>query len=259
MEILLFSISALPVIIIGWFVWYKDKEKEPKELLAKLFCGGVLSCFLVFALTFGLRLFFPFFGEDMSTLNLFQLMISVFIGIALVEEVSKWLFTYKMSYNDREFDHIYDAIVYAVFVALGFAFYENLLYVFSGGMSVGFMRTVTAVPAHASFGVIMGYYLGLAKQSTINKRLDLAKKYKIMSIIAPTLLHGLYNYCIFTERPLFILLFFVVLVGLYALSFKKINQLTSINRKMQYKDNFCPNCGQVVDSCFCPYCGKKHN
>jgi len=53
--------------------------------------------------------------------------------------------------------------VYAVYDSLGFAAAENLLDVYDNGIAVGLLRAVTAVPAHALFGVIMGYYLSLAK------------------------------------------------------------------------------------------------
>ena len=46
---------------------------------------------------------------------------------------------------------------------MGFAFVENILYVSQGGMQVAILRTFTAVPAHAMFAVMMGYYAGLAK------------------------------------------------------------------------------------------------
>ena len=41
-------------------------------------------------------------------------------------------------------------------------------------------------------------------------------------------------------------------------SIKKIKQLMKVSRKMKYEDNYCPNCGSVVDSDFCSICGRKH-
>jgi RsiW-degrading membrane proteinase PrsW (M82 family) len=50
-------------------------------------------------------------------------------------------------------------------VSMGFAFVENLMYIINSGYATGFMRMFTAVPAHATFGIIMGYYLGLQKMN----------------------------------------------------------------------------------------------
>jgi protease PrsW len=258
MELWLFSISVIPVILIGLFVFKKDKDKESPKLLLKLALGGIFSFLLVWIISAIMSAIFPFFNQDMTKQNLLQLIISVFIGIAFVEEISKWIFVYMISYNDREFDHIYDGIIYAVFVALGFSFVENLFYVYESGITTGILRAVTAVPAHACFGIFMGYYLGLSKQSKLNNNPKLARKNMILSIFTPLILHGIYDYCIFTEKVIFFILLFGFIVFLYIISLKNIKKLVMINRKMKYKNNFCPNCGNIVDSSFCPFCGGKN-
>ena len=259
MELLLFSLSIIPVILIGYFIYKKDKDKERPKLLLKLFLGGIFSCLLVLVLSSILHAIFPFFSQEMEGQSLLQLVISVFIGVALIEEFCKWIMVYKISYNDDEFDHIFDAIVYAVFVALGFAFLENLFYVYSMGVSTGLIRALTAVPAHASFGIFMGYYLGLAKLSRLNNNLNLSRKYIAMSIIVPVVLHGIYDYCLLTGEIIFVLLFFAFTIAMFAIAFKKIKQFTSITRNMKYKDSYCTNCGRIVESTFCPGCGKKND
>ncbi|GGI95456.1 hypothetical protein GCM10010885_01330 [Alicyclobacillus cellulosilyticus] len=49
-----------------------------------------------------------------------------------------------------------DCIVYAGAAALGFAAVENVLYVTSSGFTTALLRSVTAVPAHMMFGILMG-------------------------------------------------------------------------------------------------------
>lgn len=258
-ELILFTISSLPVFLLGMFIYKKDRNKEPLKLLVKLFVGGILSCFLVLIVSGILGALFPILSADASTLNLFELIIYVFIGVALVEECCKWIFAYKFSYDDKHFDEIYDMIVYTVFVALGFAFFENLLYVYENGIMTGIIRAISAVPGHACDGVFMGYYLGLAKQAHINNRKDLNTKYIILSILVPTILHGIYDYCLFTGKAIFIIMFFVFVILLYIYAIKKIKKMSSINGKMKYIDNYCPNCGIKVESNFCPKCGRKNN
>ena len=237
-EILLFIISVLPVFLIGMFIYKKDKEKEPTRLLVKLFLGGFLSCVLVLIIGGLLGILFPIFSEDTSKLNLLELFIHVFIGVALVEEFCKWIVAYKIAYNDSNFDEIYDGILYSVFVALGFACIENLLYVYEGGISTGISRALLAVPGHACDGLFMGYYLSLSKIATIT--------------------HGIYDYCLFSKSGLLIILFFIFVVVMYIVALKRVKKVSSINKKFKYKDNYCPNCGHIVDSNYCPNCGRKN-
>ncbi len=257
-EIILFTVSILPVVLLGLFVYRKDKNKEPTKILTKLFLGGIFSCFLVLIVSLILGYIFPVFSADPTTLNLFELAIYVFIGVALVEEVCKWIFVYKISYNDKQFDEFYDIIIYSVFVALGFACFENLLYVYGNGVGTGIVRALLAVPGHACDGVAMGYYLGLAKISSINNRSDLMNKYMIFSVLVPTVLHGIYDYCLVVGNVFFILIFFIFVVILFVFTKNRLKQISSIKRKLKYKENYCPNCGRAIDSNFCPICGRKN-
>ena len=175
-KLILLIISILPIIIIGNYIYNKDKEKEPTKLLAKLFISGILSTIFVIVVSIILETLFPIFSNNTEELNTIELIVNVFIGIALVEEFSKWIVIYKIAYNHEEFNEFYDMIVYAAFVSLGFACIENILYVLSNGIGTGILRAILSVPGHACDGIFMGYYLGLAKISKTNKREDLTKK-----------------------------------------------------------------------------------
>lgn len=258
-QLILFTVSVLPVFLIGLFIYKKDKNKEPIKLLIELFVGGILSCFLVLFISLILTVIFPMMGADPTTLNLFELIIYSFIGVALVEELCKWIFAYRSGFKSIQFDEVFDMIVYSVFVALGFACIENLCYVYMYGLGTGIIRAVLAVPGHACDGVFMGYYLGLAKLSSINNRKDLSKRYLIYSVLVPTILHGFYDYCLFSQNVLLISLFLIFVVFLFVFSLKKVKRMSAITRKLVYQDNFCPNCGIKVESDFCPGCGRKNN
>jgi len=259
---ILMYLAALPVILLGIYIYKKDRNKEPAKLLAKLFIGGILSCFLVLIVSSILKTIFPFFAAESDGMNLIQLFIYVFVGVALVEEVCKWVMVYGISYNNKNFDELYDMIIYSVFVALGFAFFENVLYIFSsgiaGGIVVGIVRALSAVPGHACDGAFMGYYLGLAKLSAINNRQDLSKKHLARSLLVPTILHGIYDYCLFTGNIFFIIGFLVFIIMVYRHTIKNINKIAALTRKMKYKNNYCGNCGHIVNSDYCPMCGKQN-
>lgn len=257
-ELILFTIAVLPIVLIGLFVYKKSKQPEPLKLLLKLFLGGIGSCFLVLVVSLILGLIFPVLGAEPEKLNLIQLIIHVFIGVALVEESCKWLMAYTLSYHDKAFDKFYDMILYCVFVALGFAFYENLLYVYEYGVETGIIRAVLAVPGHACDGVLMGYYLGLSKINYLNGRIHHQKKNILLSILVPTIAHGIYDYCLMSEKIILIIIFFIFIIYMYIFVFNKVKHISSINRKMKYKDNYCPNCGHIVDGNYCPTCGRKN-
>lgn len=255
----LLFISVLPVFLLGYFIYNKDRNKEPLGIIAKLFVGGVLSCILTLIVSAVLYSAVPFFGIEPTKLNLLELVIQVFFGVALIEETSKWIFLYLFSYNDNEFDELYDMIVYGAFVALGFACIENIMYVLDGGITTGILRAVCAVPGHAFDGVFMGYYLGLAKLSEINNREDLRRKNILLSLAVPAVLHGIYDYFALSGRFVLMLLFFVFVIVLYIISIKKINKTAKITRKIRYKNAFCPVCGRKAEEEYCPMCGHKND
>ena len=215
MSFVSFLIAVLPIVLIGMYIYKKDNLKESSKLLFKLFIGGVIACFP--AIIIGL--FFDSFLPDMGQMNFIQLLFYVFVVIALVEETSKWFFVYKISYNHNEFDSLYDMIVYASFVALGFACFENILYVSSSsGIVTGFVRAVSAVPGHVCDGILMGSYLSLAKINQVKGNEKQAKKYKKLSLIIPVIVHGIYDFCIFWGSTLFTLLFFIFVITSCAIS-----------------------------------------
>lgn len=257
-ELILFTVSVLPIVLLGKFIYEKDHNKEPAKLLIKLFLGGIFSCFLVVIATAIIGIFYPKAWSELGELNFIELIVQAFIIVALVEEGCKLFMVYIISYNDKEFEQLYDMIIYSVFVALGFAFFENLTYVYDGGLATGIVRSISAVPAHACFGAIMGYYLGLAKLEKLNDRKELKNKYLTFSLLVPVVLHGIYDYCLFIGNIFFVVIFFVFVFLMYVNILKKVKQVASINRKMKYKDNYCTKCGRLVDSNFCPTCGKKN-
>jgi RsiW-degrading membrane proteinase PrsW (M82 family) len=115
--------------------------------------------------------------------------------------------------NNRHFDERLDGIVYAVCVSLGFAGLENVLYIIGDTewMSVALSRAIFAVPGHFCYGVVMGYFYSLARFSSANRQF-----YLTMAIVAPILLHGIYDAILFvmdtTPEWLSIVLMLVFLV-----------------------------------------------
>lgn len=252
-------ISILPVYLVGLYIYKKDRNKEPKSLLKKLFIYGMLSCIPagIIELLLG-----NLFGPE-ETMNMIKLFLYVLITIALIEELFKWIIVYALTYNKQEFDEVYDAIIYAVFASLGFACFENIFYVLSTDVSVGLFRAITAIPAHASDAIIMGNYLGLAKIASINKNKKLYKKNLILSITMPTIVHTIYDYCLFTKNTIFLLIFVIFIISIYGYSIRKIKFLSTHNKQLNNepiiinKQIYCPNCGKLGNDNYCTKCGTK--
>ena len=72
-------------------------------------------------------------------------------------------------------------------VSMGFATFENILYVAESGVQTAWLRMFTAVPMHAAFAVIMGYYMGV--QKFFGK-----KNYALIGLLLASLLHGVYDF-----------------------------------------------------------------
>ena len=230
MQLVLLILSVAPILIFAHMIYKRDFDKEPTSLLVKLFFCGVGSTFLTLIITFILTKIVPFFGYDTTNLSVIELIPYVFLGVALIEEFSKWIFVYKLEYNDNEFNHLYDGIVYAAFVSLGFACFENILYVMQSGVMTAIVRAFLAIPGHLCDGIMMGYYLSMAKLAMCNGNKELSKKNLILSLLIPVLAHGLYDYLIFassaSDSSIFLIAFFIFVAFFYTYAAKKVKQLS---------------------------------
>lgn len=184
---LLLALALAPGVAIALYIYLKDKhEREPLGLLLLSFFFGVLSIFVTLLVSWPLEIL-TINKEDAA-----ELFADAFFKVALVEEFSKFIFIRFILFRNKNFNEPFDGIVYAVMVGMGFATLENIVYVYQYGMATGIMRMFTAVPAHACFAVLMGYFIGLAK-FTHRKNLY----YSLLALIAATVFHGLYDYFLF--------------------------------------------------------------
>ncbi len=208
--------ALAPVFIILIYIYVRDKyEKEPISLLLKaLAVGIIITVPIVFAEDYFSTLY-------SATTQYAYAFYNGFVVAAFTEEFFKWLALVILIWRNKEFNERFDGIVYAVFISLGFAAAENVLYVFEYGTQTGYLRAVTAVPAHAIFGITMGYYFSLAKFETESTQLNLFK-----AILIPILLHGIYDFILMVEHPLFLLAFLPFLVYLWVMGFRKMKTLS---------------------------------
>lgn len=231
-ELVMVYISALPIILILLYVYNRDKEKEPVLLLLELFGLGMLSCFAVLAFSNSLDRLFPSISYQ-SSKSFIELLLYSFIRVALIEESCKWTVLFIRGYLHKEFDEIYDIMVYSVFVSLGFAFLENITYILvTGNFYVALLRGVTAIPGHACNAIFMGYYLSYAKEYHYQRNTKKETNKIILSIIVPTILHGIYDFCLLLESSLFIYIFLFFITSLIIISIKKLKEVSINNKKI---------------------------
>ena len=255
---LLLFLAVLPVIIILFFVYFRDKNKEPIPLLIILFFSGFISAALVLIISEIMGKFLPFMNINRVDTTFVDILLYAFIGVALVEEFSKGIMTYIVGYHHKEFDETYDGMVYAIFVSLGFAFLENILYVINtSSVNTALLRAVSAVPSHACDAIFMGYYLSIAKQFSIRGKHKLEKRNLILGLLVPTVIHGIYDFCLLYGQPILMTIFVAFVIFLFITSNKKLKALSIQNKKIKFKNKFCHVCGKAVTGEFCAKCGTK--
>ncbi len=192
-RLMLFT-ALLPVAILGYYIYKKDSlAPEPPAQLLKAFGLGVLSCFFSLFISTPLLLMGFYVSEPATVLDCIRLS---FFGAAIPEELAKIAMLWWLLSRNNYLDERMDGIVYAVCISLGFAGFENVLYLFSNDdwFTVGVVRALFAVPGHFGFGVLMGYYCSLVKFSPH----DVGRN-KILAILAPILAHGAYDTLLFVS------------------------------------------------------------
>ena len=228
MSNILLVAALFPVAVLCYFIYKKDMHKEPKSLLGKLFGFG---CLIVIPILIVELLLGNFFSTS-KVYDFFTLFLNTFISIGIVEEGFKWIVVKKVGYDNQEFDEIYDIIVYSVFVSLGFACIENIIYVFHNGIVTAILRALTAVPGHTCFAVIMGYFLSKSKVNDINKNGNGFMRNLLLSLFIPTLIHTFYDaillYASAVHSNNFIYVFYAFIIIMFCICFVIVDRISKV-------------------------------
>ncbi len=189
MDIVLFIVALLPVLVLIYYINSKDSlSPEPVGQLVRAFLLGLLSVPLSFMVSVPL-MYLGFFSDEVTSVS--DAIRTSFFGAAIPEEAAKLFILWIVVRNNKYFDEKMDGIVYAACVSMGFAALENVLYLtrnIDSYMATGIARAFTAVPGHLCFGIVMGYYYSLATFDKNN-----VKRNRILTFVAPVIVHGLYD------------------------------------------------------------------
>ena len=189
MELIIYALAPVAVVIL--YIYLKDKyEKEPKRLLIISFLLGAIVSIIITTVLYGV---FEFAVPLTNSLSVLQQFVQAFFVVGFSEELSKYLVVLLFAQRNKAFNEPFDGIVYAVMVSMGFAATENIMYVMNSGVTTALLRAFTAIPAHATFGILMGYFMGKAKFSENRIILNLT------GLALAILFHGAYDFFLFID------------------------------------------------------------
>ncbi len=210
------TLAIIPAAILLRYYLRQDKSRpEPRGLIIRVFLLGILSILPVLII----ELILQAMHQTMGMSPLGQALIQAFVVAALTEESMKLLVVRGYAWKQAAFDEVMDGIVYAVVASLGFAVFENIMYVLNGGISTAILRAVTAVPMHALAAGIMGYYVGLAHFDPEHSRGQIWQ-----GLIWAVLVHGAYDFFLFI-MPVWGAWWGLMIVPILVLSFLTLKRL----------------------------------
>lgn len=232
MSYLIYILFGLAPSII-WLLFYlrKDVHPESNPMIIKIFFYGMLSALPAIFLEIGAF-------EAFAKLNLpliYLTILNTFIGVALIEEMIKFLVVKEKVLSSAEFDEPIDAMLYMIIAALGFAASENILILFDLDsqlflpqvLAISVLRFLSATFLHALCSGLVGYFLALSLFET-RKRLKLIS----LGLLISVALHGLYNFSIMEiEGSLKFLIPLIILISLaifLTFGFKRLQKMKSV-------------------------------
>ena len=224
MELILIAAAVIPAIWLLVRVYRADRlEREPVGLILSLVLLGIVSTALAsLAEQLGDLLLSYFYPEGTIEYDV----IMYFVIVALAEEGFKYLLLKNRTWLSPQFNCLFDGVVYAVSVSLGFALWENIAYVLRYGMGAALARALTAVPGHACFGVFMGAWYGFAKRRESEGENARAARCRRMALLVPALLHGCYDFIAVRQSEALSSVFVVFVIGMFLVANAVVKRLS---------------------------------
>ncbi len=273
---MLFVLAIIPVIGLLCFIYFNDKkEKEPFGLLVALFFAGMATVLTAMIAELAGGFIIESVSPEKTVLSQ---IVDAMIIVGPAEELGKFFVLWIITWKNKHFNYSYDAIVYAVFVSLGFAAFENVGYVFSNGVGTAIARMITAVPGHACFAVFMGFFYSKAKYAAITQKKGKCLSNILLAIFVPIVIHGIYDAILMGAGASdlealagisiilwlgFVIAMFVVSCIIIVKSSKNDFCIVTMPDKVQtiYRPavvgNWTCACGSVNRLNFCPKCGRQ--
>ena len=225
---ILIAAAVIPAAFLLVRVYQLDRlEKESPRLLWSLVKAGIFSSLIALVLE---KVFISLLNSYVPRDSEWFRILLYFVIVGISEEGAKYFMLRRTSWNTPEFNCLYDGIVYAVFVSLGFALWENISYVLHYGFANAVIRAVTAIPGHASFGVFMGLFYSASKMFEIQGDTQRSNLYSFIAILIPVLIHGAYDYIATLQTDSANVYFIAFIAILFIVSIRLIKEFSQKDR-----------------------------
>lgn len=228
---ILIAAAVIPAVILLVRVERLDRlEKESTGLLLSLVVFGVVSTSVA---ALGERIGIAVLNRLFAQESVLCDVLLYFGVVAFSEEGAKYVLLKRRTWRSPEFNCQFDGVVYGVFVALGFALWENIGYVAMYGLSTALIRAVTAVPGHACFGVFMGVWYGMAKRREGAGDAAGSKRMRVRALLIPALLHGFYDFVASRESAAGSLVFIVFVILMFVTAYRLVRHVSDNDSYIQ--------------------------
>ncbi len=183
-------IGLVPIVLICLFVYLRDnaRPEKPQHLLLTFLLGAAFA-FPAYLL----EQHIDSWGYQ-NSVEFLPYTLYMFLGVALVEELLKLLPVLIYPYQKAFFDEPLDGIVYCVYAAMGFATVETVIYAPLLDWQGILAKATLAIPAHAAFAMIAGYFLGRARTQSVRGSRN---QYILLALFWAVVAHGLYDWMVF--------------------------------------------------------------
>lgn len=190
---LLFLPIVLPVLFWAFYHYHKDRHlPEPLGNLVLCFGLGILAAGLSKAMYIGLGpLGLRLDAVALADSDGWALLAYCLLAIGPIEELAKMLPFLLVAIRLTAFDEPLDGIVYASFIALGYAAVENYHYLDYLSLPQAFARGFAGPVIHILFASIWAHWITQARLA----REPLARPAALGFLLAAGL-HGLYDFLV---------------------------------------------------------------
>jgi len=205
----LLAAALLPPALVLLMVYKMDRlEREPLPLLLGLFFRGAVAMVPILVLELLADQFIDFFPWS----RLAYLFLAYFVVPGFIEEGVKYRVLIRRCWREPNFNYRFDAVVYGVFVSLGFTAVENVMYLLTNGFATAVARTIFSIPGHAMFGIVMGAGVGRAKWLETLGQQEGAMATRKRAFLLAAVLHGLYDFLLVGFGAVFYVYFIALVV-----------------------------------------------
>jgi RsiW-degrading membrane proteinase PrsW (M82 family) len=188
--------AAPAILAMALFDWLDSKRPEPHGTLRRVAFGGMLAAIPVILLGEVLKLVGPDGLREGVYDTYAAALYMAFVIAALPEELAKFGSVWIFAWRRPEFDERMDGIVYGARAGLGFAAVENVAYLLllpsnlGEYVSIFLGRALLAVPGHAIWGGITGYFAA-------RRRFDRSGPGVLGGYLISAAMHGVYDAWVF--------------------------------------------------------------